>query len=181
MDKLLNVRHCRSEHQKLELTWSEVGILQQLNVQNLLRRCFGCLRTGHIARECHSKSRCGKCNGRHHISICMGRSANKEKTNHETQQESSQNQKSTGVESGGSRLNASAAPFSHQNTTSLYVSANKTVLLQTALTTMYNPNQPEVLQKVRAILDLGSQRSYISQRAAKLLRLQFTHNTFIED
>ena len=37
---------------------------------------------------------------------------------------------------------------------------------------MYNPNQPEVLQKVRAILDLGSQRSYISQRAAKLLRLK---------
>ena len=81
-------------------------------------RCFGCLRTGHIARECHSKSRCGKCNGRHH----MGRSASKEKTNHETQQESSQNQKSTAAESGRSRLNASAAPFSHQNTTSLRVS-----------------------------------------------------------
>lgn len=55
---------------------------------------------------------------------------------------------------------------------SLYVSANKTVLLQTALTTIYNPNQPTATRRVRAVLDLGSQRSYISQRAAKSLHLQ---------
>ena len=33
-------------------------------------RCFVCLRRGHISRECRSKSRCSKCGGRHHFSIC---------------------------------------------------------------------------------------------------------------
>jgi len=66
-----------------------------------------------------------------------------------------------------------APPFPpKQRTTSLYISSNKTVLLQTALITICNPNQPTVTQHVCAILDLGSQRSYISQRTAESLGLQ---------
>ena len=34
-------------------------------------RCFNCLRKEHIGRDCHSSSKCSKCNGRHHTSICM--------------------------------------------------------------------------------------------------------------
>ena len=28
--------------------------------------CFICLRKGHISRECRSKMKCSKCNGKHH-------------------------------------------------------------------------------------------------------------------
>ena len=74
----------------------------------------------------------------------------------------------------GSRLNVNAPPFPPKQKTRLClsVSSNKTVLLQTALTTICNPNQQTVTQRVRAVLDLGSQRSYISQQAAKSLGLQ---------
>ena len=34
------------------------------------KRCFVCLRTGHLGRECWAKSRCGQCRGKHHTSIC---------------------------------------------------------------------------------------------------------------
>ena len=34
-------------------------------------RCFICLRKGHIGRECRSTTKCSKCGGRHHISICF--------------------------------------------------------------------------------------------------------------
>ena len=33
-------------------------------------RCFTCLRKGHISRNCCSMSKCSKCSGRHHASIC---------------------------------------------------------------------------------------------------------------
>ena len=35
-------------------------------------RCFVCLRTGHVSRDCRSKSKCTKCSRRHHVSICQG-------------------------------------------------------------------------------------------------------------
>ena len=33
-------------------------------------RCFSCLRKGHMARQCRSKSKCVHCRGRHHSSLC---------------------------------------------------------------------------------------------------------------
>ena len=74
--------------------------------------------------------------------------------------------------SSGPGLNVNAPPFSSQDTTSLCVTASKTVLLQTALTIIHNPNHPTISQRVRAILDLGSQRSYLTQRAARSLSLE---------
>ena len=34
------------------------------------KRCFVCLRGGHISRNCTSSSRCFRCQGRHHVAIC---------------------------------------------------------------------------------------------------------------
>ena len=58
--------------------------------------------------------------------------------------------------SSGSRIKMNAPPFPSQNTTSLYVTANKTVFLQTALTTVHNPNQPTIFQDAHAVLYLES-------------------------
>ena len=33
-------------------------------------KCFVCLKSGHLAKNCHSRIKCYKCNNRHHISIC---------------------------------------------------------------------------------------------------------------
>ena len=34
------------------------------------RCCFICIRKNHLSRNCRSRSRCSKCHGRHHASIC---------------------------------------------------------------------------------------------------------------
>ena len=34
------------------------------------KRCFVCLRGGHISRDCRSTSKCFRCQGKHHVSIC---------------------------------------------------------------------------------------------------------------
>ena len=47
-----------------------------------------------------------------------------------------------------------------------------TTISQTAMTTIHNPNQPSICQNVHAIHDLGSQRSYFTQWAARALQLE---------
>ncbi len=37
-------------------------------------RCFVCLRRNHVSRNCRSSTRCTKCRGKHHTSICVGAS-----------------------------------------------------------------------------------------------------------
>jgi len=56
--------------------------------------------------------------------------------------------------------------------TSLYVNASNTVLLQTALTKAYNPRNPSMTLDFRLILDSGSQRSYVTERAKNFLGLE---------
>ena len=46
------------------------------------------------------------------------------------------------------------------------------MLLQTAQAKVYNPSSPHKVTKLRALLDSGSQRSYITERAQRLLRLE---------
>lgn len=137
-------------------------------------RCYVCLCTGHISRECRSKARCSRCSRRHHTSICSGESAsNPDQKETQTRQNTGSDEQDTG--SHNSRLNVNAPPFSGKPTstssTSLCVAAKGTVLLQTAVTTIQNPDQPNLSKAVRAVLDLGSQRSYITQQAAVSLQL----------
>ena len=120
-------------------------------------RCFNCLRWGHITRNCKSSSRCQKCKKKHHISIC----------------EDSQNQPPHLPPPGGSSLNQDAPPFQSSHTTSTLCSENlHSVLLQTACAVIHHPLDTRVSLPVRLILDGGSQKSYISQRACDVLNLE---------
>ena len=133
-------------------------------------RCFVCLRTGHMSRECRSKLKCNKCSRRHHMSICSGESVGTRGSSNRTSgagtaqgvpAASGRRAQNQEAGAGGTGLNVNASAFPPQNTASLYVTSNQTVLLQTAWTTVQNPSQPTVHRDVRAVLDLGSQRSYI--------------------
>ena len=131
-------------------------------------RCFVCLKKGHISRECRSKSRCSKCGGRHHISICSnspGRNA-PPTTAHSTQPAANS------VTPTKSNLNPEATPFVATPTTTCFsASTSKTVLLLTVRSVVYNPDVPHSNMEVRAILDLGSQRSYITNQVKDALAL----------
>ena len=71
-----------------------------------------------------------------------------------------------------SNLNPDATTFEIPTTVSMYIDSNKTVLLQTAHTCIYNVNMPELSMEIQAVLDVGSQRSYITERAKKALQLK---------
>lgn len=106
--------------------------------------------------NCKSSSRCQKCNKKHHTSIC--------EVGLETPHPAAK-----------SILNPKAAPFVTVPTTTTFCSDNmQTVFLQTARATIHHLSEPHNSIRVRIILDGGSQKSYLSERARHLLKLEPT-------
>ena len=130
-------------------------------------RCYVCLRRGHMSRSCRSTTRCYKCKGKHHSSICPAETPKDQapKDEPQTNQVTPSSQPSAGSKPG---LNPNAPTFP---SSTLLTVANKAVLLQTAQANIYDPARPQHTLKVRLILDGGSQHSYISNRAKETLHL----------
>ena len=138
-------------------------------------RCFVCLKRGHISKECRSKYKCSKCGNRHHVTICSKSPVSNATTDTPSTSSTNKTHVNLSTASGqapASNLNPGATSFQIPTTVSMYIDSNKTVLLQTARTCIYNVNMPECSMEIRAVLDTGSQRSYITERAKKALKLK---------
>ena len=127
-------------------------------------RCYICLRRHHLSRDCRSNLSCTKCRGRHHVTICSRRSSEQgtsDPTSHESVQEHTR-----------------GAPSSHGNsqglTNTLYAGAQTPILLQTAQLQLFNLNSGRPRAVARAIMDSGSQRTYITCRLRDELELLTT-------
>ena len=130
-------------------------------------RCYVCLRKGHMSRSCRSTTKCYKCKGKHHNSICSTEPSKATVTNDTPLTEPVMPSSHTAAGSNPG-LNPNASTFS---SSSLLAVATQSVLLQTALTTIYDPRKPQDTSRVRLILDSGSQHSYISSQAKEALHL----------
>lgn len=98
--------------------------------------------------------RCSNCQGRHHITIC-----NKD-------QGAAQQVQPTRTPCNQTTKRDETAVVS------MYVNAKTSVLLQTARVLVYNPDRAKPVMVTRAILDSGSQRSYISHKLREALSLK---------
>ena len=118
------------------------------------RRCFICLRGGHISKNCNSGSKCYTCRGRHHVSICGSQPDRITRT---------VNQQQSGPEQ---------PPVS----TSLLTTRddrNVSVLLQTAKAVVHRVDDDNQSCNVRIILDSCSQKSYVTKRLREQLQLPY--------
>ena len=122
-------------------------------------RCFVCLRRHHISR---SPARCSKCCGRHHTSICS----------------TSSTRLVTGTlpsnQAAGDYHSIAGQAVQVPTTSSMCVNSPMPILLQTARAVVYDANQPRSILslEVRAILDLGSQRSYVTARVREAIDMR---------
>lgn len=143
-------------------------------------RCFCCLKRGHLGRDCCSTVKCSVCNGRHHRSICTrGQPQHRQPLTGAANTTNCTPGTTDSYQSGSVRnntttLNPEATTFATAppTSTSLYVSANKSVFLQTAQAEIYNPFDPQLFMTVRVILDSGSQRSYVNHKVRDMLHLK---------
>ncbi|XP_064388661.1 uncharacterized protein LOC135336735 [Halichondria panicea] len=122
-------------------------------------RCFNCLRKGHMGRNCRSTSKCLKCKGRHHTSICEREVAELNPRPHTVQPETT--------------LSPDATPYTPTLANNALCSdKGNAILLQTARSIVHNPAKSETSIEVRLLFDSGSQKSYITERAKNLLALE---------
>ena len=125
-------------------------------------RCYVCLRKHHISRECRLNLSCRRCRGRHHVTICYCRGP-EQGTNAPTPQGSPQ-EPSNETPSGHGSV--------QRPTNALYTGAQTPMLLQTARLQLFNLNAGRPRTVARAIMDSGSQRTYITYRLRDELNLQ---------
>ena len=126
------------------------------------RRCFICLDTGHIAKNCRSTYLCRKCKtGKHHISICESAPVDPPSTNREEDKNITTNvtTKVTTNDNEGFVVHTTC-------------SCDKNgILLQTAGASIL-PVDDSAQVQTRILLDSGSQRLYISDKVRHALKLK---------
>ena len=131
--------HPSSRCDKVTNSQSRVSILRKY------AKCFICLQSGHLSRNCTSNYSCRKCNKRHHISICSKNTYDEE---HERKKDNT----------------------THTNATHVYEQQTG-VLLQTAQATVSGVDENKYVL-TRVMLDSGSQRTYISDQLKNKLNLR---------
>ena len=134
--------------------------------KDLLRkygRCYTCLRKNHISKDCHSSYRCRKCRGKHHISIC---------SHHGSEQGT--NGPAPGSVQGSLRESSPDHSGTQRATSALCADVQTSVLLQTARLQLRNLGSGIPTAAARAIMDSGSQRTYITCRLRDKLKLPTT-------
>ena len=111
--------------------------------------CFNCLKKGHTLRECTRDRACVHCGRRksHHRSLCQ-------KLFEEPTKQTTESQNISAID----------------NTGSVLMALSSHILMQTATVVVKN-FQGDTSEKIRLILDSGSQRSYITESVAKRLKL----------
>ncbi|XP_045501426.1 uncharacterized protein LOC123698718 [Colias croceus] len=147
---------------------------RQSTVENK-RLCFNCLSSTHTVKKCRHSTCCKKCGRRHHSLLHRERDNAQENLTHN---QHSQNQDRSSPSNSSTETKISAH-FSKVNpvplSTEIHVSAHTTrdsshdVVLATAIIKAYSRNG--VKHIVRALLDQGSQASFISEKTVQLLGL----------
>ena len=113
-------------------------------------RCFVCLKSAHIARECKSNNRCFKCNSRHHVSIC----------------EPLPRKDESPIDKEEIQRYVSHPVSSYRSSSTFLMTAKATV---TDMADVRSTN-------VRILLDLASQRSFITKEVVNSLKLNAIRN-----
>ena len=153
--------YCKKEHHSAACT-EITDINARKSILRSTGKCYICLRKGHTSRNCTSNITCRKCRGKHHTSICQT-----QQREPDPPKDPSKEVKKTG-------------PSEKRDTTSLYVgSMQNAVLLQTAQLKMNNPDYPSNVAIARAVMDSGSQRTYITSWLRDKLRLPTVKKEFL--
>ena len=85
------------------------------------KRCFNCLKQGHLFSDCRSNFKCFKCAGNQHVAVCTFRPTKKEDT-----------------DDSGNQVNQTANNYA---SSSFHVFKNDSILLQTARADVFSADE----------------------------------------
>ncbi len=166
--------YCRNKHLSAKCpTVTEPGARKEILKKQ--GQCFVCLKKGHLFREYKSNVRCFNCKNRHHNSICEAPYATPRFQHNPRNQNSTQVHSAVNTSNRNESLRPQAStqpqnPNDISSTTTMFVDAKNSVLLQTAKGYISAVDNLQNSIIARMILDNGSQKSYISQELRDKLR-----------
>ncbi|KAH9631775.1 hypothetical protein HF086_002261 [Spodoptera exigua] len=123
--------------------------------------CYNCLAPGHSAYRCRLKMSCRKCNKRHHT------------LTHQSTPMTSSNQPGNTKEQDKDIETQQDAAKTNVTLSSHVTATSSTAILATALVPVREHESGRVTV-LRALIDHGSQATFMSERAAQMLRLKRT-------
>ena len=91
------------------------------NILKTEKRCFNCLKQGHLFSDCRSNFKCFKCAGNQHVAVCTFRPTKKEDT-----------------DDSGNQVNQTANNYA---SSSFQVFKNDSILLQTARADVFSADE----------------------------------------
>lgn len=154
--------YCGQSHTSTSCT-AVTDIAARKDVLRKSGRCYVCLRKNHISRDCRSSSNCRVCRGRHHVSICPRRETERGRS------VPSESHGSSGTPNTGRPTGISSEGSTPTNT--MYVGSQTPILLQTAKMQLTKPGSMMPHLVARAIMDSGSQRTYVTSHLRDQLNL----------
>ena len=155
----VNCTYCRQVHSSVNCkTVSDIRARK-----NLLRRqgrCFICLRRNHLAKNCTSTSQCLNCSKRHHVSICeaylshgtVGAGNTVQSNSHVLAPEASSFKPQAKNETSTDSCQTQVTPV-----VTAFVDSSTSVLLQTAMVSVFPVHNSEEAINVSLLFDSGSQ------------------------
>ena len=141
--------YCNEQHYSASCE-KVTGLQDRKDILRRDKRCFICLRIGHVSQECQNSRGCRKCGQRHHQSICSR--SNHKKTADSTKENLDTHSQTKPGDSAETTTATSAMSTSRKG---------KAVLLQTAQCIATNADSMRSTT-VRVLFDTGSQRTYIT-------------------
>ena len=135
------------------------------------KRCFMCLKKGHLVDQCDKS--CRNCKRRHHQSICQAKSPGESLNSHPPppEEKSSQSKPETQVPNNTTRVNTANTETPATHLTTATSRSKGSVLLQTATAVATNEDQSKSTT-VQILFDSGSQRSHITDSVRRKLGLK---------
>ncbi|XP_028407174.1 uncharacterized protein LOC114529561 [Dendronephthya gigantea] len=152
--------YCNGEHYSASCE-SVVNAKERKDILRKSGRCFVCLKTNHMSRNCNSPRNCRHCNNKHHQSICERVHSPGAKSEERVKQDNDSNNGAAGL------VNVTTTSTTHKCTN------RRTVLLQTARAVAFNEKTNQSTS-VRVLFDNGSQRSYVTDNVRSRLGLKAT-------
>ncbi|GFW50045.1 DUF1758 domain-containing protein [Trichonephila clavipes] len=154
-----NCIFCEKTHAS-ENCCEAASMLYEVKKNAVIKRgvCYICLKKGHMSHSCRSDVKCIICNKRHYAVLCSKLPL---RSGLETESASIEN--STPASSSSSNVLANQACTSE-------------VLLQTLVVMLKNGNHKSL---VRALIDTGSQKSYILKSTAENLGFKYEEEEFV--
>ena len=145
---------CLKNHPHEDCT-GVTGPKTRKNVARKYGRRFICLSKGHRASNCRNKSKCSGCNGSHHVALCD-----------KDRKVESKEERPACPENEPNLANVNTSVQITSPNSNMHVGTGSLVALQTARGILRGEREA----RIRVLFDTGSHRSFVTSKAAKLVK-----------